>query len=32
MYKIVVTYKTETSTQSYDYIEWSNDDEVCFSK
>jgi hypothetical protein len=32
MYKIVVTYKTETSTQSYDYIEWSNDYEVCFSK
>lgn len=32
MYKIVVTYETETSTQSYNYIEWSNDYEICFSE
>jgi len=32
MYKIIVTYETETSTQSYNYIEWRNDYEICFSE
>jgi len=32
IYKIVVSYETETSTQSYNYIEWSSNYEVGFSK
>ena len=31
-YQIVVDYATETSTQSYNYIEWRNDYEICFSE
>ena len=31
IYEIIVSYATETSSQSYNYIKWSNDYEICFT-